>query len=77
MYDSGGNDQDSFAAGGLYAGPRTTGMGRQSSNESGAGSAGPMNPASPQEPQRKRLRRGGPGAGDEVSRTCTSDCADS
>ncbi|GAA5883649.1 hypothetical protein JCM3774_003077 [Rhodotorula dairenensis] len=65
MYEGGGNDQDSFAAGGLYAGPRTTGMGRQSSNESGAGAAGPMNPASPQEPQRKRLRRGGPGPGDE------------
>ena len=72
MYDSGGNDQDSFAAGSFHAGPRTTGMGRQSSNESGAGSAGPMNPASPQERQRKRLRRGGPGTGDEVSRTCTS-----
>ncbi|GAA5988276.1 hypothetical protein JCM10908_002146 [Rhodotorula pacifica] len=65
MYEGGGNDQDNFATAGLYAGPRTTGMGRQSSNESGAGSAGPMNPASPQEPQRKRLRRGGPPPGDE------------
>ncbi|BGP56091.1 DNA-dependent ATPase fun30 [Rhodotorula sphaerocarpa] len=66
MSAGGGNDQDDYAAA-LYAGPRTTGMGRQSSNESAGVANGPMGPVSPQEPQRKRLRRGGPAGGEEGS----------
>lgn len=66
MQGGGGNDQDSYAAAGLYSGPRTTGMGKQPSTDSNGTSNGAMAPISPQEPQRKRLRRGGP-SGDEVS----------
>lgn len=71
MSAGGGNDQDDYAAA-LYAGPRTTGMGRQSSNESAGVANGPMGPVSPQEPQRKRLRRGGPAGGEEASRPFVS-----
>ncbi|BGP41041.1 DNA-dependent ATPase fun30 [Rhodotorula kratochvilovae] len=68
--DGGGNGQDDYATGAIYQGQRTTGMGRQPSDESSTvgtpGGNSVMNPMSPQDQPRKRLRRGGPaGEGDE------------
>ncbi|GAA5847405.1 hypothetical protein JCM9279_000465 [Rhodotorula babjevae] len=64
--DGGGNGQDDYAAGSLYEGARTTGMGRQASADSSTTSGTPggssiMNPMTPQDQPRKRLRRGGAG----------------
>ncbi|GAA5890666.1 hypothetical protein JCM6882_000617 [Rhodosporidiobolus microsporus] len=60
-----GGDQDSYASG-MYAGERTTGMGRQLSGGSMAQQEQQhsMNPMMPQDAPRKRLRRGGPSGED-------------
>ncbi|GAA5859842.1 hypothetical protein JCM8547_004353 [Rhodosporidiobolus lusitaniae] len=62
--DGFGGGQDDFANG-LYAGQRTTGMGRQPSNGGSPTLMQGANPMSPQDQPRKRLRRGGPNPADE------------
>ncbi|GAA5844214.1 hypothetical protein JCM11251_006718 [Rhodosporidiobolus azoricus] len=61
----GGIDQDSYGSG-MYAGERSTGMGRQASGDGMAHVQGQhlMSPMAPQDAPRKRLRRGGPGGDD-------------
>ncbi|GAA6005929.1 hypothetical protein JCM10207_007278 [Rhodosporidiobolus poonsookiae] len=63
----GGVEQDHYAQGAVYAGPRTTGMGRQASGNGAdafQSQQSVMTPMSPHDMPRKRLRRGGPGGDD-------------
>ncbi|GAA5960200.1 hypothetical protein JCM3765_002505 [Sporobolomyces pararoseus] len=59
--DGAGTDTDGY--GGMYYGQRTTGMGRGDSQDSAMSQ---VTPSHPQDQPRKRLRRGGPGGGDET-----------